>query len=389
MTPVMNSAAGKTGLAGPILISAGRALIYRMTFFFLPLYLIGIGRSGWEVGLLMSLFAVTTLVLALPSGLFNDRVESRKLLAAGFVCLAVFFLGIRTAAGLPLLIVFFLFGGAGASLTQLSIESLVLKGAREGRRGRRFGLYSLVTTLVFAAAAVAGGFLLGARDFRAVFAISGWGALVLAALSPLLGRSRPVFSPVSSYRRDLSGRGKRIFVLILFFFAFHWGAEVTSYTPFLRHKFGFTLGQTGLYMGCALAALAAASWAGGRFSDRLLSIRHAMAAGFLLSGIAQIMMVFPPWGMSFGFRLLHEAGDGMILVLIFFWVSKLFHQDRVSGNYGALTFALLAGQAVSSFIFGPIGAAFGYAAPLWISGIVILLCLALLRRYRHEIFENV
>ena len=385
----MNDEEQNPSLAWPTAIAGGRALIYRLTYFFLPLFLIGSGRSGWEVGFFMSLFAITTLCLAMPFGMFNDRLESRRLVMAGFLCLAAFYIGLRSVSAFTPLVFFFILGGLGASLTQSSLESLVLKGARAGRRGRRFGIYNLITTMVFAAATVAGGMLLESFDFRPVFLISSLGCLGLAALSNGMGRNRTVLSPVTAYRRDLSGKGTKIFILILFFFAFHWGAEMTSYSPFLRQRFGFDLRQTGFYMGSSLTALAAACFIGGRFSDRILSIRHVMAAGFLLSGIAQILMIFPPPGLSLLFRFVHELGDGIILVLIFFWVSKVFHRDRVSGNYGVLTFALLAGQAVSSLIFGPLGSAFSYATPIWISGIIILLCFLSLHRFRHEIFEGV
>ncbi len=384
----MKNSGNNPGLAWPAGIAAGRALVYRLTFFFLPLFLLERGRSGWEVGLLMSLFAFTTLLLAMPFGFCNDRMESRRLVAAGFAALAVFYFGLSSAAGLGPLALCFLLGGLGASLTQISLESLVLKGAGPENRGGHFGVYNSVTTLVVAASVIGGGWLLEALGFRSIFFFSGIGCLLLAVLAFRLGRSRQFRSPVSAYREDLSARGKRIFILILFFFAFHWGAEVTSYSPFLRERFGYDLKGIGLYMGIALAALSAASFFGGRLSDRLHSIRRVMAAGFILSGASQILMIFPPPGLSLAFRVLHEVGDGIILVLIFFWASKVFHVDRLSGNYGVITFALLAGQAVSSLVFGPVGAALGYAAPLWISGIVILLCLAALQRYRREIFAG-
>jgi len=373
----------------PVGIAAGRALVYRLTFFFLPLYLIQRGRGGWELGVLMSLFTVTTLLLAMPFGLFNDRMESRRLALAGFGGLALFYLGLVYADGFWPLVGCFLLGGLGASLSQISLESLVLKGAREEGRGGHFGLYSSVTTLVFALAVAAGGFLLESFSFRAIFVASAAGFLVLGLLSFRLGRSREVHSPISSYRTDLSSRGKRLFILVLFFFAFHWGAEVTSYTPFLKQRFGYGLEAIGLYMGTALTALAAASFLGGKHSDRIASIRGLMGVGFVLSGAAQILMIFPPPGLSLAFRVIHEVGDGLIMVLIFFWASKVFHVDRLSGNYGVITFALLAGQSVSSLIFAPVGAALGYAAPLWMSGGLILLCFAVLRRYRDEIFAGV
>ncbi|HOO77155.1 MAG TPA: MFS transporter [bacterium] len=376
-------------LPWPAGIAAGRALVYRLTFFFLPLFLIEHGRTGWEIGALMSLFALTTLLLAMPFGVFNDRMESRRLVMAGFVGLTVFYLGLGWAGEGWTLILIFLLGGLGASITQVSLESLVLKSARPEKRGGHFGIYSSVTTLVFAVAVVAGGWLLETFRFQAVFRASAAGCVALALLSLRLGRSREVRSPISTYRSDTSERGKRIFIVILFFFAFHWGAEVTSYTPFLRERFGYDLKATGLYMGTALAALAGASFLGGRYSDRLLSIRGLMGWGFVLSGAAQILMIFPPPGLSLAFRVAHEIGDGLIMVLIFFWASKVFHVDRLSGNYGVLTFALLAGQTVSSLIFGPVGAAWGYDAPLWMSGAVILLCFAALRRFRHEIFAGV
>jgi MFS family permease len=373
----------------PIFASAGRATVLRLTFFYLPIFLIGSGRTGWETGLLMSLFAVTAFVFALPMGLFNDRMESRRLVQAGFALFAVFFFGAWWRGDFFSQIVFFFCGGLGALLTQLSLESLLLKGAREGVRGKRFGLFQLITVSVFAFATAGGGWLIGVFDFPKIFIASGILSVVFAVLSGRLERAPTEISPISSYRAEMKPKGRKIFVLILFLFAFHWGAEVTSYTPFLRDNLGLSLKWTGLYMGGCLISLALASFLSGRFSDRLVSIRYLMALGFILSGVCQILMIFPPAGLSFAFRVLHEIGDGIIMLLIFFWVSTIFHVDRVSGHYGLVNFALLAGQTVSSIVFGPVGRAWGFAAPLWITGVTTLLCFGLLSRYRHTVFEGV
>ena len=385
----MDRAKTSHNLFWTVFAAAGRALAIRLTFFFLPLFLIETGRNGWETGVLMSLFAVTAFLFVLPLGIFNDRMESRRLVQAGFLCLALFFFGVRWRTDFPSQVGVFFIGGVGALLTQLSLESLLLKGAREGERGRRFGLYQLITVLVFALATVGGGWLIGVFDFPTIFLVSGLLSVLFALLSSRLGRAPTELSPVSSYRAEMKPKGRKLFVFILFLFAFHWGAEVTSYTPFLRDNLGLSLKATGLYMGGCLLALALASFLSGRYSDRLVSIRHLMAVGFILSGVCQILMVFPPARMSFAFRVLHELGDGIIMLLIFFWVSSIFHIDRVSGHYGMVNFALLAGQTVSSLIFGPLGRAWGFAHPLWITGATTLVCFALLSRYRHAIFDGV
>jgi len=385
----MNDEQPYKNLFWPIFAAAGRATVLRLTFFYLPLFLIATKRTGWETGILMSLFAVTAFAFALPMGLSNDRWESRRLVQAGFICFAIFFFGVRWRTDFPSQIAFFFFGGLGALLTQLSLESLLLKGARVGERGKRFGLYQLITVSVFAFATVGGGWLLGIFDFPRIFLASGVLSVVFAVLSGRLERATTEISPISSYRAEMKPKGRKIFVLILFLFAFHWGAEVTSYTPFLREELGLSLKWTGLYMGGCLLALALASYLSGRFSDRLVSIRYLLAAGFILSGACQILMIFPPAGLSFAFRVLHEIGDGIIMLLIFFWVSTIFHVDRVSGHYGLVNFALLAGQTVSSIVFGPLGRAWGFAHPLWITGATTLLCLVLLSRYRHVVFDGV
>ena len=373
----------------PVFAAAGRATVLRLTFFFLPLFLIGTGRTGWETGVLMSLFAVTAFLFALPMGFFNDRMESRRLVQTGFLLLALFFFGAGWRTDFPAQIVIFFLGGLGAVITQISLESFLLKGGRDGERGKRFGFYQLTVGAVFAAATIAGGYLLERFDFPKIFFASGLLSIVFILLAFKLGRSRTTISPLSAYRAEMAPKGRKFFVLILFLFAFHWGAEVTSYSPFLRGNLGLSLKQTGLYMGGCLVALALASFASGRYSDRLFSIRHLMAVGFILSGVCQILMIFPPTGLSFAFRVLHEIGDGIIMLLIFFWVSKIFHVDRVSGHYGAVNFALLAGQTVSTVIFGPLGREFGFSAPLWITGVTTLLCFALLSRFRHTIFDGV
>lgn len=379
-----------SGIRVPAVFASLRTFLFRMTFFYIPLFLIASGFTGFRVGLLMSFFTIVPLIFSLPFGIFNDRYSARRLLALGFALMSAFYGGILICDHFVLLCLLFFLGGIGANLSDISLAALLLKVVPEGRKGTTLGVYQLVVRLAFALGTFAGGLFLSAVGFPAVFLCSFFAFLLLSGAGGIFAPPvRTAISRIQAYREDFFQREKLLFSLGLFLFTFHWGAEMTSYTPFLKNSLGLSFAGAGWYMGTSLLGLAFGAFFTGRLADRFGSIRNLIYTGLFLSGIGQILMTVPNAPVSLLFRVIHEFGDGMVEVLIFFWVSSLFHVDRVSGHYGIIRLVMLTGMWLSTILFGPVGPRLGYAAPLWITGITTLLSLAFLHGCRRKIFNNV
>ncbi len=97
-----------------------------------------------------------------------------------------------------------------------------------------------------------------------------------------------------------------------------------------------------------------------------------LALGLATSGIGHIYMTYPVVAWSFMWRLVHGFGDGLILLITYTTIARLFHVDRIGGNAGLISFATTLGVLAGSLIYGPVGASYGYQVPFIISGITSL-----------------
>jgi MFS family permease len=159
-------------------------------------------------------------------------------------------------------------------------------------------------------------------------------------------------------------------------FATHWGAEYTSYALFLREDLGLSKIAMGWYMSGEFGAILLTTLLVGKRLRGNGWMIPAAVAGLVFSGIGHIGMTLEPVPLSFGFRCLHGVGDGLIFLLFYVGIARLFKIERLGGNAGLLNLATLVGMVIGSLVFGPVGEAFGYAIPFWISGGLMLVLIA-------------
>jgi predicted MFS family arabinose efflux permease len=357
-----------------------RMVLLNATSFYLPLYLGGLGLEGAWTGILLGVFAVTALFSALQAGMLTDRAPIRYIAAVGFVLMAVFNVAIAYSTSPFVLLLVFFVGGLGNTLLEISLASFVLKTADAGRPGLSFGLYIGANGFAIALGMFVGGQLLVGIGYVPVFLGTAALALLAASLTTQLKGTTSSSSSIADYASDL--RSPRVLLLILAFFlvSTHWGAEMTSLTPFLRDQFALDEAGTGLFLGTAILGLGFAGLAAGKAYDRGVALRWIAVAALLLSGLGHIFMTFFPLGPTWVIRLLHECGDGAIMVTLFLLVHRVFPRERIGGLASFVTTATILGRLVGSLGYAPLGDAFGYHWSLIISGILVLLAIPPLLR---------
>lgn len=358
-----------------LVLVATRMVLLNATSFYLPLYLRGLGLEGAWTGILLGVFAVTALFSALQTGMLTDRAPIRYIAAVGFLLMATFNVAIAfSASPLVLLLVFFV-GGIGNTLLEISLASFVLKTADSDRPGLSFGLYIGANGFAIAAGLYLGGQFLSGLGYVPVFLGSAAFSLVAAGLTTRLKGTTSSSSSFAQYASDL--RSPRVLLLVLGFFLLstHWGAEMTSLTPFLRDRFGLDEAGTGLFLGTAILGLGAAGLAAGAAYDRGVSLRWIAVVALLLSGLGHIAMTLTPIGPAWVIRLLHECGDGAAMVAMFLLVHRVFPRERVGGLASFVTTATIVGRLLGSLGYAPLGDAFGYNWSLIVSGGLVLLAI--------------
>ncbi len=368
-------------------LSACGAFALATVAFFMPVYLKKIGFSGAQIGSLYAAFSVTSIITSFPSGLASDRFYARNL-----IVLALSLMG-ASAWVQSLVTSFFLFAlaylawGLGQNLFRVSLDALLLKTLPQ-KVGRTYGVFNGARMLGFTLGGLSGGILLGKYDFVYTLRLVGSFYLLLCLYWFFLPKNVPVKFGLKSYWDDFRHPRVLFFAFWLYLFYLHWGAEFTSYGLFLRENLGLSLKGMGLYMSAEFAMVGIASYLNGLRLERGTSLYQLAGLGLFCSGLGHMGMVIPYLPLSLAFRLLHGFGDGTIMVLSYVGIAKLFRVERIGGNSGLITLAIMLGSFTGSLIFGPIGARFGYQWPLFISGLITLCLIPLVYLPRFREVEN-
>ncbi len=344
------------------------------TGFLLPIFFAEeLHFSGNQIGILFALQAITGVLASFPAGLGNDRVTSRSLAALALVSMGIGLVLMTIVKSFtPYIAVFFLWAISN-NLFRTSLDVQVLKTDQGDRTGSRLGLYHGGRFLGLTLGMIGGGYVLSKLDFSR-------GLIVIAVVSFLMTMFVLQLAPTriapvrwADYRADFSDRRAFYFAAWLFLFATHWGPEQTCYSLFLRQDLHLNLVQIGWYMSGEFAAiLATFALVANRFNQTKHMSRYAIA-GLFFSGLGHIGMVIPWVTPSVAFRVVHGVGDGLIMMVMYVGIARLFEVERLGGNAGLINLAAMAGSVFGALVAGPVGERFGYALPLWISGVLTLL----------------
>ncbi|MFH2008722.1 MAG: MFS transporter [bacterium] len=369
-------------------LAAARLILLHVVYLYLPLFLDDQQVGGFLAGVLLSMFAITGFLSAFWSGLLTDRHPVGRLTAVGFACFALFAVGLCMSTSPAVLLICFLLGGLGNTLLEMSLTAYVLKIPQPGAPRRLFGNYSLVLSLASATGIIAGGFLLSGVGYRATFLATIVGYSVLAGIALLLPTTRVAHSPLTEYARDFQGRAMVLAVVGYLLVALHRGAEITSLTPFVHDSLGLEPRHIGLFLGTALPFLGLGGWLGARLVDRGVSYRRVAVVGLLLSGCGHIAFALSNLPVAWPVRAVHELGDGLIWVTQLIAMHRVFPRDRAGGLASVMATAMILGRFAGTLLFAPLGAAFGYAWPLALSGGLVIVGAAFLLPFFAEVQQR-
>jgi len=353
------------------------SVISSAIYFFLPLYLKdGLNFSGSQIGLLYAVLSLNAILVSFPVGVTADRFPARNLTRVGLLATA-FCLWILPGVSRfwPFLLVFWGFG-LSLQLFRQSLDILLFKETPVEML-RVFGHYNAWRMGGMMCGALVGGVLLYSLDFPLTLKLLALGVLALLLPTTRLPRSPGVRTPLWQYGRDFYTRPVLFFAAWLFLFTLHWGAEVTSLGLFLEKNLNLSPRGMGLYMAGEFAVVGLTAYAYGRFWAGRLNPLAFLSLALLLSGTGHILMTSPPLSWSFLWRAVHGCGDGLILMETYSTIARLFHVDRIGGNSSLISLVTTLGTFAGSLIFGPLGAHYGYAWPLIISGGISLALLPL------------
>ncbi|MBI4235025.1 MFS transporter [Candidatus Peregrinibacteria bacterium] len=347
-----------------------------MLVFFMAIHFVNIGLSGLQIGILFGISTITALITILPSGLGSDKLKSKNLVTIAIILMALQYFGmVYSTTFLPLALLFFL-GRIGKNLYKASIESLFYKTTEQEIVSEQIGVFHSLNYLGIGGITILAGYLLAIDyTFENIFLFIGIIYAITSILTfHLLPENQITKFDLLHYKNDLLKGKVLIFLLIIMLFYLHVGAEITSYSLFLKNNLALNTLQIGLYMGIAIIFMAP--------TVKLMAKKFAKFKGeniffwgLFLSGAGHILMTIKNPATSFAFRAVHEIGDALTFFFLAYGITKIFESGRMGGNNSMVILISSIGTTIGSLVFGPLGENFGYDKAIFFGGVTTIIAL--------------
>ena len=357
-----------------------------MLLAYLPIYLKEINVGDGQIGVMISLLSLATLIAILPSGILSDRLLAGRIIQVGTLLLGLYPAGLLLTTDIRWLFIAIFMGGIGSAMIQVFLTSIFYKTLPGHNTGKRVALFFIGGSLGFSLGPFTGGIILTYLSIAEVFYL----AIGLAGLLLLLARriqeTLPLTYSLKDYGKDLLKPKVWLLILSVFTAATHAGVEQASYSLLLKRTLLFSDFQVGLLYGIIGLWVGALAVVSGHLFDRKQRIVMVLSGSIFLSGVFQWLTAYASglWGLL-GIRLIHTFGDAFYLSLNAILISLVFPHERVGGNFGVIhtvhILAVFAGALGSGFI----NSYYGYQYSFTLSGIVMMLVAVLLALNRKTL----
>jgi MFS family permease len=333
--------------------------------------------------LLMSVFAITGLVLALPAGIISQKLGAK---VTGLIALGCLLVGAATgaiAASADVLLASRLIEGAGMGLIAVVAPAVINSWFPPEKRGLPMGIWatwvSLGSLIIYNLAPA----LNRLADWRAVWWAGAVFALVALGFYGLLIRVPPAIETVSpkadqtmpGLKQSLANRN--IWLLALAFGCFNFvlvGVIATFFPTFLKSVRGYSLADASFITSLKMVAVILAAPLAGWLSDTIASPKRVILVS--LAALAGFM-VFPfsitGWLVPLSMVVLGIIA-GSLPSATFAAVPEVMGDGRMSGiGIGVIMVGQNLGQLVGPVIFSSLVESTGWVtAGYWTIAVVMV-----------------
>jgi len=344
----------------------------------LPIYGREMGASGFYLGLLTSLFAITRAMTSFPGGFLADKIGRKKLIAGGlFVYTVVMFLfGIST--NLYHLFILRACQGAASGIVWPVAATMVADIVEPEDRGKAMGFFTMMWDGGIAIGPVLGGFLTVAFSIAVPFFVCSAFALISALLivwrveETLSQEDRTMKSSpsllLSVDRFSLLGISITGFAM-----AFALGLVQPLISLFGDEVLGLNEAAIGLIFGVMGVTRFLVKAPSGVVADRI-GRKIVALGGFLVNGIFTVAITLSQGLVSMlFFTVIRAIGLGMTMPSINALVTSLTSKEnrgKVMGIYStARNGGLIVGPLLGAIVFDAVSK----QSPFYLCGAVVFL----------------
>ena len=340
-----------------------------------PLMALQQGYSAAAVGLLLALFALSQVVLALPSGRYTDRYGLRRPIG-----MAAF--GATSAAALaaavpwfPVLCLSALLSGAASGVAVIALQRHVGRSAENPAQLReRFSFLAIGPSLSNFLGPVLAGLTIDLAGFRTAFALlallplAAWYWIRPVVELPPVVRDRNA-APSQAWTLLREPMFKRL-LAVNWIISSCWDVH-TFIVPVIGHERGFNATTIGLILGGFAVAATLTRLALPMIARQLHE--WAVVASAMLT-TALVFAIYPlldsPLAMG-AFSALLGVALGSVQPMIMSTLHQITPHHRHGEALGLRMMTINASSVVMPLMFGALGTVVGVAAVFWFTGGVV------------------
>lgn len=240
------------------------------------------GIGGAMLGVLAATYYVIYTVMQVPTGVLNDTVGPRRVLAAGCLAAGAGSILFGVAETVTAAIIGRTLAGLGVSVAFVSMLKLNADWFHERRFATMTGLGAMIGLTGALAAATPLAWLTTFVSWRAIFVAAGIASLLLAVAIWLVVRDRPEAAAVPALSSRSGPRWREGLALVArnratwpcFWFGFGMSGSYMTFVglwgvPYLVHGYGLTVVEATQHTSLMLICLASSQGAIGALSDRI------------------------------------------------------------------------------------------------------------------------
>jgi MFS family permease len=358
----------------------------------LPLYVLAIGGSVSDAGIVLACFTLTAVIVRPLVGRLSDRRAKKAIMLVGAIILAASSLLYEPAHAVPLVMAVRVFHGIGWAAFGTAASALAADLAPLSRRGEAMGYFGVGMNVAMAVGPALGVFLVGRTGYGALFLT----AMVLSVAAALT--TVGIAEPERRQGDAPSQRGWRSFILpsavfpsaVLFTNALTY-ASVVALLPLFAEK--AKLGNAGLFFMVFSVVVMVIRGPLGRLSD--LRGRVVVVAPGLLVTFVALLVLSQARSMAtlLVVAVLYGIGVGAAQpTLMAMTVDRAMPQER-GAAMGTFTTAMDLGIGLGSIVWGMAAEALGFRTMYMIASLMGLAGVALLgvgtaRRRSHAVSDE-
>jgi len=347
------------------------------TFFLFPLFVTRHGGTKADIGIMMAVFTIASILCRPWISEMIDRLGRKKCYTLACLILSLlplvylFFKGDLSSFYISLLFVRFIHG-IGMALAFTAVMTFIADIVPKHRLNEGLGMFGVTALVALAVGPIIAELIIRLFGFPVYFIM----ASLLAFIGLLL--HLPLMEPYSDYKRGRSSQSffsilknkRRIFIALLaFLFGFGLSSVFGFLTPFAEEK---QLNFISLFFITYSAGAVSMRFFGGRLADKVGEGRIIPPA-FIITGSGIMMLNFLGGDLILilsGF--ICGLGHGLLYPCLNAIAVRNEPQDIRGKIMGIFTGGIDSGVFIGSILLGYIGKWFGYPVLFLVAGLILL-----------------